>query len=210
MTELVKELKRITGASTNCGWMCDEVADFLAAMVRFYKPELVIQTGHLWGKSAAMILSADGTGSGGPRDEVEGDEGFRKFLEDHTPGNGRPASLISIDPDPMGVTNHAAGLNLLLNEFGSRFRFVKSKSADFFTLVKIDARIMGLVDGDHTDAGCRKDIESLAAMGAEVILVDDTLWLPSLKHVAKEAAARLGYSFQNHAIYNGIAVLVKE
>lgn len=215
MSPLVAELKRITGGSLECGWMCDEVADFVASLVRFYKPELVIQTGHLWGKSAAVILEALTSESG--HDPVEGDKLFAQFVADRRPvANGKLISkLISIDPNPMGVPNWRAGVEFLKERFPNRFIFHNTTSTDFFswprplTLVGMKQRLMGLVDGDHTDDGCAADIHALADRGAGVIIVDDVLWIPSLAKVARGIATRRGYDYQQHSIYNGIAVLVK-
>ena len=38
--------------------MCDEVAFLLYSMVKFTRPDVVVQMGHLWGKSALMVLEA--------------------------------------------------------------------------------------------------------------------------------------------------------
>lgn len=207
MTELIKQLKAVTGGSLECGWMCDEVADFVASLVRFYRPELVIQTGHLWGKSAAVILEA--LHSRPTLDPIEGDKLFAEFVDDRRPRKSGP-KLISIDPKPMGVPHHAQGVEFLKETFPGAFEFRQQKSAEFFANFKWHGRLMGLVDGDHTDDGCAADIHSLADLNAQVIIVDDVLWIPSLVKVSHGIAIRRGYSYQQHSIYNGIAVLVKE
>lgn len=188
--------------------MCDEVAAFITALVRFHRPEVVIQTGHLWGKSSLAVLEGfdlaeplEGTPRGG-------DVAFTAFVEKNRPIPSTQ-KLISIDPLPMDVPHSGRGVLWLQERYGSAFEFHKCKSTDFFRTFKTDKRLMGIVDGDHTDDGCKRDIESLAALNATAIIVDDTLWLPSLKHVARSAAARLGYTFAHHAVYNGIAVLTK-
>jgi hypothetical protein len=38
--------------------MVDETCWLLHGLIRFYRPSLVIQTGHLWGKSALVVLEA--------------------------------------------------------------------------------------------------------------------------------------------------------
>lgn len=203
-----QHLRSITGGSTNCGWMCDEVAAFITALVRFHRPEVVIQTGHLWGKSSLAVLEGfdlaeplEGTPKGG-------DTGFVAFVDERRPFPSTQR-LISIDPEPMGVPHWQAGVDWLKAEYGRAFEFRQCKSTEFFRDFHTDKRLMGIIDGDHTDDGCKRDIESLAALNAELIVVDDTLWLPTLKHVAKAAADMLEYNFAHHAVYNGIAVLTK-
>ena len=51
-------LRQTTGGSIGTGWMHDEVCWLLHGLIRFYRPTLVIQTGHLWGKSALVVLDA--------------------------------------------------------------------------------------------------------------------------------------------------------
>ena len=54
----LENLKMITGASDRTGWMIDDVSAYVYSMVKFYKPDLVLQIGHLWGKSACIVLEA--------------------------------------------------------------------------------------------------------------------------------------------------------
>lgn len=191
-----------------CGWMRDEVCLLLYSLVAFYRPSLVIQIGHLWGKSAAVILEA-------MRDETvfeerngadSGDQVFRKFVDARTPTT-KTGIVMSLDPNPQ-----CEAVTVLMQEHGEAFQFVPMTSDEFFReyAVPEGLTILGIVDGDHSPAACCRDIENLAKVGAKVIVVDDTLWLPDLCTVAKDAAARLGYSFQNHPVYNGVGVLVKE
>jgi cephalosporin hydroxylase len=205
--DIASRLYDITGGSQECGWMCDAVADFTHALVKFYRPDLVIQTGHLWGKSAAYILSALAEP---PLPLPEsGDKVFDAFVHRRIPTNplGR---LISIDPKPMGVPHHDAGIEFLQKTFPGRFEFVQSTSVDFFKHFSGDGlRIVGLVDGDHTDKGCEADIRALAKLGAEIIIVDDTRWIPTLRGVGWVTASQLGYDFAEFQIYNGIAVLTR-
>lgn len=210
-TNVYQQLRSITGGSTTCGWMCDEVAAFIGSLVRFYRPELVIQTGHLWGKSSLAVLEAFGKPEPLEGLPVGGDAKFSAFVDARRPEPERQM-LISIDPEPMGVPNSAAGLAWLKDRYGAAFdnRYQACTSVQFFRHFRTDKRLMGIIDGDHTDDGCRRDIESLAVLNAEMIVVDDTLWLPTLKHVAKDAAARLGYGFAHLPHYNGIALLTKE
>ena len=58
MAQKVGILRKTTGGSIGTGWMHDEVCWLLHGLIRFYRPSLVIQTGHLWGKSALVVLDA--------------------------------------------------------------------------------------------------------------------------------------------------------
>lgn len=58
LADAVGTLKSITGSSPSVGWLCDGVSFLLYGLVKFYRPQLVVQTGHLWGKSAAVILGS--------------------------------------------------------------------------------------------------------------------------------------------------------
>lgn len=203
-----QELREITGGSTTCGWMCDEVAAFIGSLVRFYRPELVIQTGHLWGKSALTVLEAFG-----PAETLEGrpeggDTAFIAFVDKRRPQPTKQ-KLISIDPLPMDVPHSGRGIAWLSERYGDAFEFHKCKSRDFFRTFTTDKRVMGIIDGDHTDAGCKADIEALAALNAELIVVDDTLWLPTLARVAHGASTINGYYFSHFPHYNGIGLLTR-
>ena len=58
LAQKVGILRKTTGGSIGTGWMHDEVCWLLHGLIRFYRPSLVIQTGHLWGKSALVVLDA--------------------------------------------------------------------------------------------------------------------------------------------------------
>src|ERR1035437_10443906 len=81
----VKELGRLTGKSKSCGWMFDEVAWLLHALVSLTRPEVVIQTGHLWGKSSCVILDALQYKLDIEGNPPQGDGAFDFFVREHTP-----------------------------------------------------------------------------------------------------------------------------
>jgi hypothetical protein len=216
----VERLKRITGASKGCGWMYDEVAFLVYSLVKFYKPDLVIQTGHLWGKSACVILEALTDGFLAERGGLEvepqdSDHKFSTFVREHSPQHNPKSRMISIDPWPhlMKVDDPYGGIELLTKLYPGRFEFHKMKSGEFFANhFKEDVshlRLMGIVDGDHTPEGCLLDLENFGKLKAQVILVDDTNWLPELKPVTKKFADDAGYAFMNFEPYNGVAILTK-
>lgn len=206
MINLCRKLHQITGGSLDCGCVCDEVALFLHSLVKLYRPELVIQTGHLWGKSAVAVLEAfEHT----PAVDDGGDKFFSAFVESHRP-KPRSQKLISIDPHPLNVVRSNDGLLWLKEEYGDKFEFVKKPSSVFFQHFQPQGeRIFGIVDGDHSEQGCLADIESLAELDAEIIVVDDTRWIEPLGNVARVAADKFGYGYAEIPLYNGLAILTR-
>jgi cephalosporin hydroxylase len=217
----VRELRQISGGSLSCGWMYDDVAFFLYSLVKFYKPELVIQTGHLWGKSALITLEGINDGFLNGDSEIDdkeqnSDKEFSNFVFAHKPRLNSKPKFISIDPGPQNVPNSAAGIDYL-KQIHPNFEFHEKFSTKFFEENSEDIksrfagqRIMGIVDGDHTWMGCLQDLESLAALNAQLILVDDTIWLPDLARVTRAFAKRYGYDFLNLSLHNGVALLYKD
>lgn len=196
-----------------CNWMHDEVAHLVYSYVLYYHPDLVIHTGFLWGKSSAVILEA--LVSIAPA--LEG-QPFGKDIEceDFISKHSRPAlegKLIAVDPNIFNLDIRDS-LVYLSNQFD--FDFYKMESKDFFSKHsnKIsksykDKLIMGIVDGDHTEQGCERDLAGLHNLNAKVILVDDTIWLPYLDAVCREFAYKWGYDYINHRLYTGLGVLIK-
>jgi hypothetical protein len=216
----MEKLAEVTGKSESCGWMVDEVAFYLYSLIKLYKPEVVIQTGHLWGKSALIILEALTDGFLGadrfePIDVGVGHKAFTDFVKHGAPTVPDKVKLISVDPDPLVSKNCERALELLQGWYGGSFEFHKETSASYFGRA-LDGlksfcqgkRVLVLVDGDHTKAGCTGDLFSAKDVGAGMIVVDDTTWLPELNLAAKEFAEWNGYSYLNIPWYNGIGVLV--
>lgn len=205
---LIKELKQVTGGSDRAGWMCDGVCSLLYALVQFYRPELVIQTGHLWGKSALVILMAltDPLLASEPECDRGTDENPRKYELEHFPLPCR-GKLISIDPvlDDSGVK--------WLRAHYDNVEIERIRSQEWFdqhaSLYK-GLRVMGVVDGDHEPEPCRADLEGLAIMQAGLIFVDDTSLIQHIERVAREFAAVHNYGFVNLPWYNGVGILAKE
>ena len=211
----LRSLWNATGGSPNCGWMVDEVAVYLYGLIKFYKPELVIQTGHLWGKSALFVLEALTDGflvcERVENIEREGDPAFKKFVQANVPQRKLPAYLVSVDPDPLGVEHWDTGINLLLNWYEGFFEFKHIRSDQFFQSFETPVgNILVIVDGDHTREGCLKDLNAANNLHATCIVVDDTEWLPELKNVTKFFASANGYQYVCLPHYNGLTLLVKE
>jgi len=216
----VNELRRITGGSETCGWMQDEIAFLLYALVKWYKPDLVVQTGHLWGKSASVVLDAlnDGflTGESAIEDEPQwADKVFSAFVDSNRPRPGAPRFL-SVDPCPLSVSHSAEGI-AHLQRLHPNFTFYPMSSDVFFkqhcaALAREFAgkRILAIIDGDHSLTGCLYDIDNAWRLGAGLIFLDDTRWIPYIGKVAHSFAARRGYQRIDLSLYNGIAVLYRD
>lgn len=217
----VRELKKITGGAEKIGWMCDDNAFLLYAIVKWFKPELTVHTGHLWGKSASMVLEAlnDGfLGRGGAieLEKQEADKIFNKFFEANKPELPQETKFLSIDPRPRGMRDSHDGIRYLRG-LHQNFEFYEMKSSDFFlahgTRLQKEfagSRILGVVDGDHTWFGCMSDLHHLARIGAQFIFVDDTTWLPHLSRAAKAFARREHYQCIDLTLYNGTGILYKD
>lgn len=213
----METLKAATGASKHCGWMRDEVAFFLHSLIHLYRPELVIQTGHLWGKSALVVLDAlqdihYGVSIYGCAAQT-GDKKFDEFVDSNAPKRTNGV-LMSMDPEPYHVEHSDAGMALLKQWYGESFLFIKERSEDVFgkesweQLVR-GKMIFGIVDGDHTVEGCRNDIESLARLQAECIFVDDTSWIPELRGVCEAFAMGSVYDCATIKWMNGVTLLTR-
>lgn len=214
----IRELREKTGASKSCGWMYDEPAFLLYALIKWYKPGLVIQTGHLWGKSAMVVLAAlrDGflmSEAGMIEEEQNADKTLGAFIAANRPVAAARPKVISIDPHPKGVPDFEAGVRYL-RDCDPGFEFYQMKSSEFFAAHGerigrefASKRILGIVDGDHTWAGCMLDLEALAKIGAEFIIVDDMTWLPHLKRAARQFGRRRGYDFFTLPLFTGMGLL---
>lgn len=215
------KLKKITKASDRTGWVIDEVAFVLYALVKFYKPSLTIQIGHLWGKSALILLEAltDGFLLDGERIEkgvLSGDKKFLAYIKSQWP-QVTSGKLISVDAYPYG--NWKKGIAYLQKEYGNdRFEFVVKKSSQFFKNRGKEIRkkyagktLLGIVDGDHSYEKCMKDIVDMASLGANYIIVDDVKWLPHIKDACEEfVRAHPSYTLFTFSSYNGLAILSKK
>ena len=101
---------------------------------------------------------------------------------------------------------------MLKGWFGHQFEFAQKASSEWFAEMSRDEiagrRLMGVVDGDHSDNACADDIADLARLGAGLILVDDTEWIGTLETVSRRMAETNGYSYLNLPWVNGMAILV--
>lgn len=215
----VRELRRITGGSRNCGWMSDEQAFLLYALIKRFRPEVVLQTGHLWGKSALVIAEALDDGFLMEENVMEDEKQeahvvYSAFVASNTP---KPTKgiLISIDPLPRNVPDWRAGVEYIRSHHPS-FVFHQMLSTEYFLRVRNGTlpspkgkRLMGIVDGDHSYLGCLIDIRNFHNLGADIIIVDDTSWIPFTRRACERFARRNGYSFCHLPDYNGLGILAR-
>lgn len=215
------KLKSITKASNRTGWVIDEVALLLYTLVKFYKPGLVIQIGHLWGKSALFLLEAltDNFLMGDERIEegiLSGDKKFFSYVKTQWP-KARQGKLISVDAFPYG--NWKKGIAYLEKQYGkNRFEFLVEKSDQFFEKYSNEIKkkyqsrvVLGIVDGDHSYEVCLNDLMGMSKLGANHIIVDDLKWIPHLQTACiKFIKTYPEYYLSTFLAYNGIALLSKK
>ncbi|XOB41509.1 MAG: hypothetical protein ACKKMS_02180 [Candidatus Nealsonbacteria bacterium] len=123
---------------------------------------------------------------------------------------------MSIDPDPSGVPHIEESIRYLISHYDN-FEFKKMKSSEFFdkyrNQLSVDfkgKRVLGIIDGDHSAYGCIRDLYDFYSIGAGLILVDDTVWLPHIGRIARLFAKRKGYEFFDFSLYNGMGILYKK
>ena len=194
------------------GWVCDEAAFLLYSFAKIIRPEVVIQTGHLWGKGVVSILEGlhDGILD---NPEVHSIGHATHFIQANRPPKSNPI-VVSIDPalDKRSIPGSEAGIAWLREHYPD-FHFERKTANDYFKQPNPypGKRIMGVVDGDHAYLEALADMEHLRDWGAELIVIDDTTWLPHL--------TRLVHDFQRHnpqytvlnlTLYNGVAILWDE
>jgi|SRR5579863_118085 len=219
LRERLAELYEVTGGSSCCGYMYDPVAMLLYSLVKFYRPEVVIQTGHLWGKSALVALEAMTDGFELQSERQNSDPKFTAFVEAHTPEIPARPLLISIDPAPAGVPRWRVGVDVLRSWYPENFKFFNTTSQEFFERNWNFADesawkkgLFGIVDGDHSIEGCAYDIKRLKKLNASIIFVDDVEWIPHICQVARDESLKNFpdyYSFYHFHGFNGVGLLVR-
>lgn len=190
--------------------MCDEVAHLLYSLVKFHKPDTIIQTGHLWGKSACAALQGmtDATPIEDQPQDI--DPNFAGFVDSRRP---KPTNkrFISIDPRPLEVPRPTRGVEYLQKTYPSvRVEHAKMRSDEFFaTFREPVGRLFGIVDGDHSEAGCFGDLLALERLNADWIVVDDAAFIPEVRRATGRFSERGAYFLTMFELYNGIGLLTK-
>lgn len=209
LAKRIQELRRITGGSLACAWMCDEVAHLLYSLVKFYKPDTIIQTGHLWGKSACAAL--EGMTDDAPLEcEPQAvDMNFFGYVDARRP---RPKSkrFISIDPRPIEVPRPTRGVLYLQETYPVQIDYARMTSVQFFAnFTGSVGRLFGIVDGDHETAGCLADLNAMESLGAECVFVDDISFIPTVRAAVDQFTAKGTYRLTLFNLYNGPGLLIK-
>ena len=215
MKELQKkidQLKIITGASKKTGWIKDNVAFYLWGLVKLYDPDLVLNIGHLWGKSSMIFCDAM---FGNHKLESEydvGDHEFKNFVERGSIQYSKK-KVFSVDPHthPAGhrPLNCEGGVKFI-SETYKDFVFFKKRSQDFLLESDFSAykRKFAFIDGDHSYEGARRDVELCREHGFDCIVVDDTEYIPHIKKATHDGLAGK-YKILDIPLWNGIVIAIK-
>lgn len=195
-----------------CGWMSDYTLSLVTAFIKYYRPDWIIHTGVLWGKSTAYILETLDTMSYDyDFEEVTTDRDYSNFINRNR-RKIRNTGVILIDPDVFNLEIDKI-VDYLRQEYPKiHVEYYKECSGDFFKYAKLPEHefLLGIVDGDHTPDGCKLDLINLANAQAEVIIVDDVSWLPELDKVCSEFAEWHGYKYTKFEFDSGIGLLTKD
>ena len=101
----------------------------------------------------------------------------------------------------------------LKEKYGDGFEFYHQTSDAFFNENREKYKgkhLLAVVDGDHSPAGLRRDLDNLDEMECKYIVVDDVLFLPHLGRVCEEFADQKGFAYAPINLYNGLGLLTKK
>ncbi len=219
LKDTIETLKRTTGTPKCTGWMYDEQGLLIYSLVKYVKPEIVIQTGHLWGKSSCFILEALNDGLLNTltlEDAQKSDKNYTDFVDNHKPKVQTGAKLISVDPfkSPERHTppRWQEGIEYLRKKYGDSFEFHNQTSDDFFRQNRdkyVGRHVLSVVDGDHSTEGLKRDLDNLNYIKCKYIIVDDVMFLPNLGKACEDFAKENNYNYSPINLYNGFGLLTK-
>ena len=100
----VQKLKKITGSSEKTGWVKENVAHLLSGFVRYADVNLVVNIGHLWGKSALVFCDAMFNNRDFEDNWDPGDDPFSTHSRRNT-NDSEIREVHSVDPliQPLGL-----------------------------------------------------------------------------------------------------------
>lgn len=203
----------------DCGHVYDEVSFMLYSLIKFYKPELVIQTGQLWGKSSIIILEALSDKFLYDNDkmiegrEQDSDENYNKFVKNNTPESVK-GKLISIDPFFPECKEKFLNISQQLTDwYPKQYELVNDFSQNvLLELLKKEEiknkKFIAFIDGDHTYDGCLFDLNTLNTSNNILSIVDDTKFLPDCHRAVYDFCLNNNKKFIDLDKYNGLSLII--
>lgn len=212
--EQIDELKKITGSSQLTGWVKENVAHFLSGFVRYADVNLVVNIGHLWGKSALMFCDAMFNEKNFETNWDVGDPTFvGHTIKSTNPSNVR--EVHSVDPllqPPQWRPPNAIEGTKYINGLYPNFTFHHMKSDAFFDsgfdFSKYNRKLI-FIDGDHTYEGALRDVKNAVKYKFDFIIIDDTSFIPHIEKAAKDGMTS-EYDFISLPLWNGLNLLVRK
>ncbi len=210
----VQKLKEITGSSAKTGWVKENVAHLLSGFVRYADVNLVVNIGHLWGKSALVFCDAMFNNRDFENNWDPGDEPFSAHSKRNT-NDSDIREVHSVDPliQPLGhrpLHAHPEGTDFIKKCYPG-FTFHNEKSDLFFLTFDFAPykRKMIFIDGDHSYEGALRDCQNAIKNNFDFIIIDDTSYIPHIEKAARDSLVK-SYDFLSLPYWNGLNIMVKK
>jgi len=192
----VQKLKKITGSSEKTGWVKENVAHLLSGFVRYADVNLVVNIGHLWGKSALVFCDAMFNNRDFEDNWDPGDDPFSTHSRRNT-NDSEIREVHSVDPliQPLGhrpLHAHPEGTDFIKSCYPG-FTFHNEKSDLFFLTFDFAPykRKMIFIDGDPG-----------LIMRSEVLKVTQNRWFSQSYNTGVQG-------FKGHRVSRHVGVYLK-